>query len=305
MTQSNAEHEAEPPEDVDELAAQLDVLREENDRLRENYARAKKATYRRTSAALIGVGTAALVSGIVLPSLRQLLIVIAAIGIFAGILTFYLTPERVVSVDVSESIYDAHHAVSAQLVDELGLTDNRIYAPIESNIRLFIPAHRDCTLPTDNDLFVTDTDATRGVTLRPTGAMLATELETTTSPSSGEFSFPSVIRQAGDAVVEQFEIADSVDIVADASDVENQVVVEISGAAFGRLSKLDHPVVSLIGTAAASELNIPVSVDTVHQSESFTVTYTRLDKSTDSDSESSTADSLLGSTQTNSPATHR
>lgn len=277
MSTPTPNHSDESAESTEELAAQLEILQEENSRLRAEYTRAKKATYRRTAIALGGIGVFSLSAAVVLPTIRRLLIVLGAIGIFGGVLTYYLTPERVVTVDVSESIYNAHHAVGNQLVDELGLTDTRIYLPVRDEVRLFIPKHREFELPTENSLFITNDDSTRGVTLRPTGESLATELRTAT-PSGTNPPFVAAIRQAGDAVVEQFEIADHVDITTDASDAETKVIIEISGAAFGRLSKFDHPIVSMIGTTAADELDTAIRVNVMRQSDSFVATYERLEK---------------------------
>lgn len=272
MSSPTSDHGTANTETTEELAAQLELLQEENDRLRAEYKRAKKTTYRRTAIALAGIGALALLAAGLLPGVRELLIVLAAIGLFGGVLTFYLTPERVVTIDVGEAVYDAHHTAGNQLVDELGLTDTRIYVPIREEIRLFIPKHREYELPTEPTLFVTDDTATRGVTLRPTGETLATELDTT-SAASTESSFATAIRQAGDAVVEQFEIADSVDITTSNGDGDTQLIVEIAGAAFGSLAKFDHPVVSLIGTAAAREVDTAVRVETKRQSNSFVATY--------------------------------
>lgn len=280
MSSTPAEQADQAPERTEELVAQLETLRRENSRLRKEYARAKQTTYRRTSVALAGLGTIAGLAAVVFPTLRQLLIVLAAIGFFGSVLTRYLTPERVVTADVSESIYTAHHETISQLNDELGLTATRIYLPVDGGIRLFIPKHHDYDLPTSDALFITDNNTTRGITLPPTGDLLATELQTTTS-SMADDSFGAIVDQAGDAVVEQFEIADAIDLATSDSDTTTRVVVEITGVAFGDLSQFDHPIVSLIGTVAAQELDTAVKADVTRQDDTFVVTYERLDDTRD------------------------
>lgn len=280
MSSPPADQTEQTPERTDELVAQLETLRQENSRLRDEYARAKQTAYRRTSGALAGLGVIAGLAAVVFPTLRRLLIVLAAIGVFGGVLTRFLTPERVVTAGVSDSIYTAHHDAISQLTDELGLTATRIYLPVDGGIRLFIPKHHDYDLPTSDALFVTDDTAARGITLPPTGDLLATDLQTTTA-SMADDSFDTIVERAGDAVVEQFEIADAVDLTTSDSDTANRVVVEITGAAFGDLAQFDHPAVSLLGTVAAQELDTAVKADVIRQDDTVVVTFERLDDARD------------------------
>jgi hypothetical protein len=276
MSETQRHSDDEPAEPPEELYAQLEAVREENDRLRREYARAKQTAYRRTALGLAGTGVASLAAAAVLPGVRDILLVLGATGVFGGILTRYLTPERVVTVDVGESVYDALSEAGARLVDELGLRDDRVYLPVGERVRLFVPKHADFDLPDGDTLFVTDDDATRGVTLPPSGRGLVEELDAA-APAVGGDSLVGVARQAGDALVEQFEVADSVDVTAAGGENEDRVVVRVSGESFGSLDQFDHPVVSVVGVALADELDAPISVDVTEREGELVVACTRIE----------------------------
>ncbi|MDL0120018.1 hypothetical protein PNQ29_09785 [Halobacterium salinarum] len=277
MTSTSTKQTDKTPGQAEELAAQLEILREENKRLRGEYERARQTAYRRTSTALAGLGIIAGLAAVLFPTLRQLLVVLSAIGLFGSVLTRYLTPERVVTANVGESIHAAHHKTISQLNDELGLAATQIYLPIGEQARLFIPKRQNYRLPKSTDLFITNEDSARGITLPPTGDVLATDLQTTT-PEMGDDTFSAVIEQAGDAAVEQFEIADAVHLTTSDSDETTRAIVEITGVAFGELSELDHPVVSLIGTITARELDTPIRAEVTKQGDTAVVTYEQLDE---------------------------
>lgn len=125
--------------DQEALATQLEILRDENERLREEYARAKQTSYRRAAIALAAIGCFSVLFGIVLNGVRDVLFVLGAIGIFGGVLTWYLTPERVLTVSVNDSLYAAHAANGARLRDELGLQQTPVYTPSVDGVRLVLP----------------------------------------------------------------------------------------------------------------------------------------------------------------------
>lgn len=264
MSAQTTDTESQPTEERSsaELRTELELLREENERLRDAYATSQRATYRRTAMGLAAVGVLAAIAAIFLGGVRDVLIVLAAIGFFSAVLTWYLTPERVVTIGVSESVYDAITANADRIHDELGLQPTTIYVPVDESVRVFVPQHRDYQLPEDStSVFQTDTPS-RGVLWTPTGQSLVTELNRT-QPHQETEAIPDVARQAGDAVVAQFEIADSVDIDADASD--DRVVITVTGASFGALTRFDHPVISTIAVAVASHCDVPLEVDPVNE----------------------------------------
>jgi len=247
--------------DAEELRTQLAILREENERLRDEYARARQTSYRRTAAALAGIGVLAVALGGLLIGVREVLFVIGAIGLFGGILTWYLTPERVLTVGVSESIYTALAANGAQLREELGLQPTTVYTSVGSGVRAFLPQQQEFTLPDEQTgVFQTEDDASRGITLTPAGDALVTEFEQMqTEPTLNSLREAAV--QFGDALVEQFEIADAVTVTESTSD--DRVVVTIEDPAFGSLTSFDHPAVSILACGLARTQDDPILVDPI------------------------------------------
>lgn len=256
---AETEHDDEPADEADQ--SRLQALQAENDRLRREYARAKQTTYRRTAGLLAAVGVIACLIGLVLPDVRDVLFVVGAIGVFGGILTAYLTPERVLTIDVSESVHAALASNGASIRQELGLQQTAIYVPDGDAVRLFVPQHREFDLPDDfTGVFLAEDAATRGVAFTPAGLGLIREFERAqTAPTPN--SLASAVEHVGDAAVEQFEIADTVTVDADVDD--ERVVVSVEGSAFGPLTEFDHPVVSVLGCGAALALDKPLRIEWV------------------------------------------
>ncbi|MCT9098202.1 hypothetical protein [Haloarchaeobius sp. HME9146] len=257
--------------DSDELTAELEVLREENRRLREEYRRATQATYRKTAAALAGIGLLALAVAAILPSVRDVLVIVGAIGVFGGVLTYYLTPERVLSATVAESLTDAQTAVTENLIDELGLQDRHVYVTREGTGRLFLPLHANYVIPDDlRDTFVVPEDETgRGVALTPSGESLYREFER--ASTVGDLEDPSFA--LADGVVEQLELADSVEPEVDRE--EGRASFAIGGLAIPGLDRPDHPVVSFLGIGLAASFDQAVTVASVEPTDTGgTVTFT-------------------------------
>jgi hypothetical protein len=132
------------------LEARLEVLREENERLRREYARARRSQYRQTAIGLGVLGTLAAVAAILFPEQSPILLALGGTGLFGAVLTYYLTPEQFVPATVGERIHRAHTANQAALIDDLGLQDDRLYVPTperETMARLFVPQRADHELP--------------------------------------------------------------------------------------------------------------------------------------------------------------
>lgn len=263
----------------DELEARIEVLTEENRRLHEEYVRARRTQYRRTALALVGVGVLATVFGMIFPASRTVLFALGGTGVFAGLLTYYLTPEQFIAADVGRDIYDAHSATGTALVDELGLEDARTYVPVAdgtSPARLFVPQHSDYTLP-DNDalisLFVvTDHDRERGVAVSPTGGPLFQEFERVLSDKLRPD--PAILTdQLTDALTEQFELVERTQTNVDLD--SGRATVGVSGSVYGPVNQFDHPVASFLGVGMAAGLDQPVTVsvtDTVDDRVDFLIT---------------------------------
>lgn len=243
--------------DAEALAAQVELLADENRRLRAEYARAKRSQYRKTAAGLALLGAVAALAGVAVPAGRDVLFVLGATGLFGGLLTYYLTPERFVAASVSDRVFGASAANYAALIDELGLRDERYYLPGAAGTgpRVFVPQRTVHEFPDRRDGPVVTDDASRGLLLEPTGGALYGAFADTAAEA--EASAPaSLAAQLADAVVEQFELARSVepDVAAD------RVTFAVADAAFGPLDRFDHPIPSLLAVGLATGLDRPVEL---------------------------------------------
>lgn len=243
------------------LETRIELLEEENRRLREEYARAKRVEYRRSAVAFLGVGVAAFALGLVFADARTVLFALGGTGVFAGVLTYYLTPEHVIPASVGQQTFDALAANEADVVAELGLTDRRYYTPVpdaDSRTRLFVPQHEDAARPAADalrDVFVTpEDDRGRGVSLRASGDRLfdAYERELATALADDPETLGT---QLVDGLANQFELltGGDADHVAD-----GRLVVAVDGVEFGRVDTFDHPVVSFLAVGVATQLDTPV-----------------------------------------------
>lgn len=256
----------------EDLKAQLHVLREENRQLREEYLRAKRANYRRTAVGLILLGLVGVAGGLLFPDARDVLLALGGTGLFAGVLTYVLTPEQFVPASVGSRIFRSLVRDRTAIVSELGLSGSEVYVP-GSEPRLFVPHHDTEQLPTEDALtnffVVPEDDACRGISFHPTGSALLTELEENQPESVG--TTPSrIASHAGDAVVELFELADGIgyDVEADGG----RVTFEVDGTRYGPGSSLDNPIVSFLGVALATGLEVPVR-PSVTDTDPLVVTY--------------------------------
>lgn len=266
---------AEELDDQAELAAQIDLLAEENRRLRREYARARRSQYRRTALGLVGLGLLAVGGAAVFPEARTVLLALGATGLFAGLLTYYLTPEQFIPARVGERVYAALAANGAVLAADLGLADERVYVPTgdpDDPVRLFLPQHEDYEVPDGDalgDVFVvTGDERARGVSLKPTGQALFGEFERALAgPLSDDPG--TLAEQLADALVEQFELVDSTRVDAAVDDEGedgdgrggDRVTVGVSGSAYGAVDRFDHPVASVLATGLVHGLDAPVAVD--------------------------------------------
>jgi len=254
--------------DEAELTALVEELRAENRRLREEYARAQRAEYRRSAAALLALGVLAALGGLVLPIGTELLFILGAIGLFGGAMTWFLTPERLVTTTVGRSVYGSVADTGARLRAELGLRETNVYVPVDGGtgdgvpVRLFVPQSSSYELPTSEELtslFVLPESRTRrGIAVRPTAARLVQEFETAVG---GIAETPTDLgAQLADALVEQFELVDGAEPEIDADG--GRITLVIRGSAYDDVAAFDHPVASFLGTGIAYSLDRPVTVET-------------------------------------------
>lgn len=250
-------------ERVRELRAQLELLREENRRLRREHRRARRATHRRTAVGFVGLGLLALGAATAFPGSRDVLLALAGVGLFSGVLVYYLTPERFVAASVGERVYDAHRLTGEALVADLGLTDVGVYLPTSDGARLFVPQFDAFEAPAQDDLdgvvVVSGDERRRGIAVHPTGDGLAREFERVVVDDPA--STPERLgEQLTDALVEAFELATSASVDRGES---GRVTIGIEQPVYDNVDGFDHPIASLIGVAFARTLDRPVEVETV------------------------------------------
>lgn len=255
--------------ETERLRARVAVLEEENERLRREYARSKRARHRRTALGLFAVGGVAVLAGLALPPSREVLFALGGTGLFAGVLTYFLTPERFLPADVGESVYDALAETRTAIRAELGLADATVYVPPSEgrtrSSRVFVPQQADYDLPDRDALsrtFVTAEGNRRGVAFEPTGETLVDAFERALSSSLTDDP-ETLADQLADGVVQQFELAESVSADTD----ERRVTFGVSGSAFGGVDRFDHPIPSVLAVGLARGLARPVEVETVRASD--------------------------------------
>ena len=246
-----------------EFESQLNALRTENAALSADYARARKASYRKTALALVAVGVLAVLGGVAFPDVQPVLFITGAIGLFGGVLTWYLTPDRVVPIAVSESVYDATASTLTGIRDELGLQPQTVYIPVDGRVRGFIPRHHAFELPENAaHVFMTD-GASRGVSFSPTGRSLTSEIKRIRRAQAPE-NATNALEQTSDTLVEHFEVVDSVTIDRDGE--RSRLVVSVENAAFGPVTRVDHPVVSALACSVVRATDGPVAVEPLTES---------------------------------------
>ena len=250
-------------QDVDALRAQLELLREENERLRDEYSQAKQARHKRTAIGLGGIGIVAVLGAFLFPAERTVLLALGATGLFGGLLTWLLTPERFVAASVGEQTYAALADNFDRITAALGLQDDRVYLPVDhdgqTRIQLFVPQHAEYDLPDPDAMstpfVVPENGRARGLAVRATGDELRDDIARSVP---GEFATEPamILEQVADGLVEQFELADS--ITVEASD--GQATVGVTGSVYGDLDRFDHPIPSTFGATLSNQLDTAVSV---------------------------------------------
>lgn len=268
QTRAETTRETEGTDDRDtaELIAELELTKEENRRLRESYVRARKTQYRRTALGLVGLGLLATAGAVVFPSVRTVLLALGATGLFSGLLTYYLTPERFVSAQVGVEIHAALASTREAIIGELGLENECVYVPVgESRVRLFVPQQRNWQIPNtealDSVFVVPDTDAERGVSFEPSGHGLFEEFERALDGPLGN-SVDELLAQLREGLIEQFEIVADIDVDSDTRNGRLSVSIEDDSSIYGSLDRFDHPASSFLAVGLARGLARPVRIET-------------------------------------------
>lgn len=287
-TNESDENQSEPG--PAELRAEIELLEEENQRLRDEYARMRQTRYRRTALSLAGLGVVATVGGLLFPQAQSVLFALGGTGAFLGLLTYYLSPEEFLPASIGRTVYAALARNEASAVAELGLRDDRVYIPTPTDdVRLFVPRHADYAVPNPEDLgevfLVTEDDRARGIALEPTGDGLADEFEQAVTGGMGDDP-ATLATQLSDALVEQFELLDTAD--PDVDPDGGRLTVAVDESAYGALDRFDHPVVSFLASAMARELEMPVTaeVETVSDGQGDYLVTLTWDADTENESDS-------------------
>ena len=274
-TEREAETAESQTERLEDLRAQIDLLSTENERLRNEYSRARQASYRQTAMGLAFVGIVAVLGGVLFPAAREVLFVLGAIGIFGGVLTRYLTPERFVAAETGERIYAAQADTLDGLAGQLGLETLAVYIPVagEPPVRLFVPQHAEYEIPDEESLeqplVVGEKPSERGASLVPTGSTLFREFERSLTGSLG--TDPStVVEQVVDALVENFELARAAEVSLDIE--SGRATVVFSEAVYGDTERMDNPLGSLLAVALAESLSQPVRLETARRDDGIVMT---------------------------------
>ncbi|QCJ46001.1 hypothetical protein [Haloprofundus sp. MHR1] len=262
------------PDRMIELQAQIELLERENERLRRETRRAKQVTHRRAALSLAVIGALCGGTALLLPSVRDLLFSLSGIGLFGAVLTYYLTPEHVLTADVSERVYTAVVENEQAVVSELDLSDERVYLPStdSGDVRLFIPQHSEYQLPEPEELrsvFVVSASGNqRGVSFVPAGQLLFGEFTETHTLS--ESSFEGYISQLTDAAVHSFELTTAAEY--EVNETEGRLTVECIEPAYNGSVQFDHPLSSFFAVAVATRLGSAVSTTTTFNDETLTTT---------------------------------
>jgi len=255
-------------ENTETLAAQRDLLAAENTRLRELLAASQRSQYRDTALALGGVGVVCLVLGFLTPTASTVLFALGGIGLFSGVLTYFLTPERFISAATGQRVYAATAVSYDRLCGDLGLSERRLYVPSESSEEsaqqatpgwLYVPQDPATSPPSPSELSVgfVVTDSHRGIAVRPTGSGLFETFETTLAEPLG--TTPTALcDQLSDALIEDFELAETATYDFDVDEAGGRISFQLTEVLYGDPTQFDHPVVSFLALGVATGLQTPV-----------------------------------------------
>jgi hypothetical protein len=249
----------------EELILERELLREENQRLRDSYIHAQQIHNRRTAFGFVILGLLATLGALFFPPVRTVLFALGATGFFGGLLTYYLTPERIVSAQVGAEIYKTFSANQRQIVDELGLEQTHLYVPVgdaKQGVRLFVPQNPEFEIPEGDSLtsafVVSDEMKEQGLALEPIGERLYKEFERALSEPIGT-TVDEIMPQLIDGLVKQFEVIDSLEFEFNSE--QNQLIVEVEDNTFGQLNRMDHPIISFLASGLAHGLGTTVNVE--------------------------------------------
>lgn len=249
---------------IERLTEENRRLREENEQLRTNNADAYRPQYRRLGLGMALLGAVFAVSGLLFLEARDVLFALAATGLFGGVLTYYLSNGPFLAATVCNQIYTALAANGSAITEELDLGDDRVYVPDDDGgAYLFIPSGPDTDIsgPLDGPSVTHDQ---RGAILESTGTGLFREFDRTTSGYLTDTPAELSARLA-DTLVEQFELAGSVETNIGGDEETKHVTVTVSDSTLGDVGRFDHPIASFFAVGLTVSLDRPVALKDVER----------------------------------------
>lgn len=257
---------------------------------RESATTGSRRRYRGLAALLFVIGIAFVLAPLLSDATvgaSRVLVAVGGIGIFGGVLSYYLTAGRFVSATVDERIQAAAARNYEGIRADLGLSSRRIYVPVATStgddtdrsledheVRLCIPKQADLDLQEATALagvsvVVTNSTGISGLSLHPAGSNLFAAFRSTLNTPL-ETDPQGLYQQLSDAVVEEFDFARSV--TAEIKSEQDRMSVTFSGVLYDTRPRFDHPLVSVFAVGLAVGLDSPIET-TVPDTDSFAVTF--------------------------------
>jgi hypothetical protein len=262
-TETDVDETGEDRLDRDILTTELEMLRNENVRLRKETE--DRVTSKGAAGLFLVIAAVALAGAIVIPAARDVLIALGGTGAFGAVLILLLTKERLLPASVTRSMTTALGANNATLLAELEADGTPQYVPADLNsvgVKLFCPRDDTVDIPRAADLdgvIVARDNEYHGLSLDPSGRNLFLTFEAldVDLPDDPEVAVEGLT----ETVTEQFEIADSVRV--DHLDLGpdgglSELRLRIDGSVVGEIDHRDHPLQSFIAIGLARALDSPI-----------------------------------------------
>lgn len=218
-----------------------------------------------TMFAFLLLGGSAVGGAVLYPAQQTVLLAVAYTFLFGVLLVGVLSNQQYVQTSFHEAVVGDLLRNEGAVVDSWDLQRTQVYIPRHSGpvpATLFIPKHLDFEIPPESaldSLFVTTgTLKQEGITFVPSGARLYEEFATATGPDLSDAP-ATLASELTDALVELFEIATQATTHIERN--RDVVVCDIGLNAHENTPKINHPVVSFLGTGLAVGLDRPVVVD--------------------------------------------
>lgn len=197
-----------------------------------------------------GFGTVSIVGGFLAPDPRAVLFALGATGLFAGVLAYLVSPRRVVRASLVDRLHAVLAANLAAHVPGAGWQRSYTYVPVEE--AAFGSGSVFLLVTGDGD------DNGAGTYVHATGDALLAEFD---DYASGELSdSPAELgRQVVDGLTNGLELAGRA--TCDVEPSEERASIGVGDIVVGTTDDIDDPITSFVGSAFASGLGRPVTVE--------------------------------------------